>query len=69
MPIRRNLKILSIQCPACRSWVKPRRWDKSVGCCFACSADRPTLFDAVDPAASLPRLSGGTAARPAIEGR
>jgi len=65
---RRNLKILSIQCPSCGCWVKPRRWDKAVGCCFTCSATQPTIVDAVDPARTFPALIGNRR-RPAIGGR
>ena len=66
--IRRNLKILSILCPTCRAWVKPRRWDKAIGCCFTCSAMEPTMVDAVDPALTFPALTSNRR-RPAIGGR
>ncbi|MEV6971080.1 hypothetical protein AB0M47_38865 [Hamadaea sp. NPDC051192] len=57
MNLRRTPKVISIRCPACLVWVKPRRWDKAVGCCFPCSSssDRPTLFDqAFDALPGLP---------------
>jgi hypothetical protein len=57
---RRATKVLGIKCPACYQWVKPRRWDRAVGVCFACSAspDRPALFDLACDTATFPQLTG-----------
>jgi hypothetical protein len=58
MSLRRTTRVISLQCPACLRWVKPRRWDKTTGLCWSCvsTSDRPTLFDlAFDDLPNLPR--------------
>lgn len=59
---RRTTKVISLQCPGCRQWVRPRKWDRAVGLCFACvsmSDTRPALFDLACDTAVFPRLLGG----------
>lgn len=35
--LRRNTKVLSIRCPACKLWVKPRRYDPRLNICWDCA--------------------------------